>query len=294
MGRWRIYLLGVERMLTPAGVPVNAPDIWWPLLGSLLALPDHSATRAILTNELWPEDGDDQSGRHRLGTAVWRLRRRIPAIESALASAGDRLTFQPGSDFWIDALSFERRAAPVLADRGRLVSPHERHRLRRALALYQGDFLFGREHDAILIHRERLRTLFIDAAYELGQAEAEAGEWIAARDTARRLCMVEPLREDGQRLLIEAHAACGSRGLAVRQYRVLEELLADELGVAPMPETRELAERVSGVGLRSDPPAPRPVEDRIRSWRMSFRDTLVATRDQISQAIELLDQHPPA
>jgi len=294
MGRWRIYVLGVERMLEPGGLAASAPDMWWPLLGSLLALPDHSASRGTLINELWPEDGDELAGRHRLGTAIWRLRSRFPAIETALASTGDRLSFLPASGFWIDALAFERRAAAALADRGRLDSGSERHRLRRALALYQGDFLFGREHDAILIHRERLRTLFIDAAYELGLAEARAGDWIAARDTARRLCAVEPLREDGQRLLIEAHAACGSRGIAVRQYRMLAQLLADELGVAPMPETRELAERVSGLGLGSDPPAPRPVEDRIRSWRMNFRDTLVATRDQISQAIELLDQHPPA
>ena len=295
MSRCKIFLLGAERLSTAMGEAVAVPDVCWPLVGSLLAMPDRSALRAVVTDELWRDSPDDATAKHRLGTALWRLRSRVPALESALVSSGDRLTLELTREFWVDSIAFESRVEAVLADPRRLDRPAERHRLRRALALYQGDFLAGREHEAIAIERERLRSLFIDGAFALASAEARCGHWSAARDAAKRLCIVEPLREDGQRLLIEAYAACGSRGLAVRQYRLLEQLLADELGVAPMPETRKLAERVSGSSLEPERAVGRAVEiGGPWSWRSSFRDSLVVTRDQISRVIALLDEPPAA
>lgn len=295
MSRCKIFLLGAERLSTAMGEAVSVPDVCWPLVGSLLAMPDRCALRAVLTDELWRDSPDDATAKHRLGTALWRLRSRVPALESALVTSGDRLTLELTRDFWVDAIAFESRVEAALADRGRLDRPAERKRLRRALALYQGDFLAGRDYEAIAIERERLRSLFIDGAFALASAEARCGHWSAARDAAKRLCIVEPLREDGQRLLIEAYAACGSRGLAVRQYRLLEQLLADELGVAPMPETRQLAERVSGSSLEPERAVARAVEiGGLWSWRSSFRDSLVVTRDQISRVIALLDEPPAA
>jgi DNA-binding SARP family transcriptional activator len=295
VSRWKLYLLGAERMAAADGQAVSVPDICWPLLGSLISMPDRSASRATIADELWRDSADDASARHRLGTALWRVRTRLPALESALTSTGDRLTLQPGTGLWIDSIAFEMRVEAALGDQARLASPSERQKLRRALALYQGDFLSGRDHDAIAIERERLRSLFIDAAFALASAEARIGNWAEARDAARRLCIVEPLREDGQRLLIEAYAACGSRGLAIRQYRLLEQLLAEELGVAPMAETRQLAERVSGASLEPERETARIVKvGGPWSWRSDFRDTLISTRDQISRVIALLEDPPAA
>ena len=295
MSRCKLFMLGVERMTGASGRAVAVPDICWPLLGSLLAMPDRSASRASLADELWRDSADDASAKHRLGTALWRVRRRVPMLESAVTSAGDRLTLRLGPGLWVDAIAFERRVDRALSDRASLASPGERYRLRRALALYQGDFLVGRDHDTIAVERERLRSLFIDGAFALASTEALSGNWAEARDAARRLCAVEPLREDGQRLLIEAYAACGSRALAVRQYRLLEQVLAEELGVAPMPETRQLAERVSGGTLEPERAAARAVEiGGPWSWRSRFRDTLVSTRDQITRIIALLDNPPAA
>lgn len=293
MSRLRISLLGVERVAAADGRPVSVPDICWPLVGSLLAMPDRSASRAAIADELWRDSPDDAASKHRLGTALWRVRSRLPALDSALVSTGDRLALRLDRAIWVDSLAFEARVEAALADEARLASAGERHRLRRALALYQGDFLTGRDHESIAIERERLRSLFIDAAFALACAEAQGGNWPEARDTAKRMCAVEPLREDGQRLLIEAYAACGSRGLAIRQYRLLEQLLADELGVAPMPETRALAERVSESALEPDRPVAQAVEiGGPWNWHSNFRDTLITTRDQISRILALLDDRP--
>lgn len=293
MSRLRISLLGVERVAAADGRPVSVPDICWPLVGSLLAMPDRSASRAGIADELWRDSPDDAAAKHRLGTALWRVRSRLPALDPVLVSSGDRLTLRLDRGIWVDALAFEARVEAALADEEKLAAAVERHRLRRALDLYQGDFLAGRDHEAIAIERERLRSLFIDAAFALACAEARSGNWPEARDTAKRMCAVEPLREDGQRLLIEAYAVCGSRGLAIRQYRLLEQLLADELGVAPMPETRALAERVSEAPLEPERAAAQAVAiGGPWNWQSHFRDTLISTRDQISQIIALLDDLP--
>lgn len=44
-------------------------------------------------------------------------------------------------------------------------------------------------------------------------------------------------RESGYQQLMRAHAALGNRAEALRTYHWCRELMADELGVSPSPET---------------------------------------------------------
>ena len=294
MNRWRLHLLGVEQLTEVAGRSVAPPDIFWPLIGSLLAAPGGSASRAWIANELWPEAPDDAAAKHRLGTALWRIGSRFAPLRHLLRVDQDRILLCPDARFWIDALAFERRARRALARPEELDCARARRRLARALALYRGDLLASRHNDGLLLERERLRALFIDASFVLASGEARLGNWQQARVIAERLCQVEPLREDAQRLLIEAHAACGNRAVAIRQYRALERLLEAELAVAPMPETVRLHQRIAaahGAASVSDAatamrrsPVPAPLLP-----APAFRASLVAARDQISALIAQLD-----
>jgi DNA-binding SARP family transcriptional activator len=54
------------------------------------------------------------------------------------------------------------------------------------------------------------------------------------------------LREESHRILIAVHLAAGNPGEALRQYRMLCDLLERELGVAPSPASRRLLETVTG------------------------------------------------
>lgn len=254
---WAIYLFGNGAMQRTGRGAVAMPDVWWPVVGKLVAAPERRTTRSLLAAELWP-DKDELAARRCLATAFWRIKSRLPDGLSPLLVKGESVSLALGGRMWIDVLAFERRARAALDDPATLAHPVTRARLRRALALYRGDLLRERDSDSLAIERERLRALFLDASYEPAAAEARAENWPAARGVAQRLCMAEPLREDAQRLLMTAHMHCGGRALAIRQYHQLTALLFNELGVAPMPATIALAERIGARrGLApTDPLAP--------------------------------------
>ena len=61
---------------------------------------------------------------------------------------------------------------------------------------------------------------------------------------ARQLTALDPLREDGHRLLMRLLAASGNRSAALKQHERCMQILRDELGIAPDAETEQLAEAI--------------------------------------------------
>ena len=277
MAIWQLHVLGEESFLVGSGRRIPLPDISWMLLGTVLAAPRRSMSRGRLAAELWP-DSDEAAARHCLATTLWRIRQRLDCRDSLIDARDDLIALVGDRAIWIDALAFERRAQAALDDPASLDSGRVRAKLRRALALYAGDFLPRRMNDLIAIERERLRALYLDAGYELARACASHAEWRTTLELSRSLCAVEPLREDVQRLLMEAHVGCGNRAQALQHYRDFERLLAAELAVRPMRETRELVERIT---LRPQP-APELIE-------RGQRATLVEARQQVALTLSLLD-----
>jgi YVTN family beta-propeller protein len=78
--------------------------------------------------------------------------------------------------------------------------------------------------------RERALTVLADACLRSG-AGREAAKW------AEELIALSPFREAGYRRLMDAHVIAGNRAEALRVYEQCRQLLADELGAYPSPET---------------------------------------------------------
>ena len=80
--------------------------------------------------------------------------------------------------------------------------------LERASALYRDDFLTGLRipvepfNDWVSLERQRLFSLRLDLLQRLAQARAEAGDMDSAIAAARQLTGLDPLREEGHRLLM--------------------------------------------------------------------------------------------
>ncbi|MGH6883230.1 MAG: AfsR/SARP family transcriptional regulator [Hypericibacter sp.] len=185
---------------------------------------------------------------------------------------------------WIDTIAFERRVAPALAAWPAHTALAMRNRMRKALRLYRGDFFPSHDEEWVLLERERLRCLQLDTLHALAIADAGAGDWASAVIVARHLCAAEPLREDGHRLLMEALARTGNRALALRQYRICAAVLARELGVEPMAETRALERRLSGRAPAASAAVPR------RDGGNDLRAALVASRQQVALALGTIDK----
>ncbi|HEY7693880.1 MAG TPA: BTAD domain-containing putative transcriptional regulator, partial [Gaiellaceae bacterium] len=81
--------------------------------------------------------------------------------------------------------------------------------------------------------RERALSVLADACLRSGTAR-EAAKW------AEELIALSPFREAGYRRLMEAHAAAGDRAEALRVYEQCRQLLAEELGAYPSPETESI------------------------------------------------------
>ena len=78
--------------------------------------------------------------------------------------------------------------------------------------------------------RERALSVLADAGLRSGSAR-EAAQW------AEELIALSRFREAGYRRLMEAHVVAGNRAEALRVYEQCRQLLAEELGAYPSPET---------------------------------------------------------
>lgn len=287
MAIWRFHFLGKEVVVDPSGRVCRLPAIAWPALGLLFAAPGRRLGRSTLGGLLWP-DVEESVARHRLATILWRLRQAMPCFEALVVATDRELTLSLPGNVWIDVLWLIRRCERVLADPDCLDRKIERLRVLRALRLHQGTFLAQHDHELLLIERERIRALYLDAGYLLASANLRHGEWNAAIEIGRTLCVEEPLREDVQRLLISSLDRAGQRPLAIQQYHRLETILQEEIGVRPMPESRALYARL--LGRPADPPSSLATESRLEPGPAMLQPSSARSGGPDDRERQLLEQ----
>ena len=136
----------------------------------------------------------------------------------------------------------ERRTTPGAADLAAL---------RDAAALYAGEFMAGFSlsgcpafDEWLLLQREHCRRLALDALFRLTDEALAAGDYPTAATLARRQLALDHWREETIRQLLHALAAAGNQAAALAEYDHARRLLAEELGVAPQPETVQLVEAI--------------------------------------------------
>jgi DNA-binding SARP family transcriptional activator len=240
--------------------------------------------REVLSGLFWG-DHTDTRARSCLSTALWRLRRVLepPGVTRGTYLVTSRIGevgFNCDSEHWVDVAAFEQgvQRQPVPDWFG----------VESAISHYTGDLLEGFYEDWALRERERLRILYLDALGRLLRHQSESGALEAALACGQRILEVDPLREEIHREIIRLHLRSGRRALALRQYEACRGLLASELGIEPMEETRALYDEiVSGSHARASRPRP-AVEDLLPPLR-NAASGLDEVRLQLIRAIRLLD-----
>jgi predicted ATPase len=84
----------------------------------------------------------------------------------------------------------------------------------------------------------------LESLFRLAGQALAGGEYAAAATLARRQLALDRWREEAIRQLLHALAAGGKHAEALAEYEKARRLLAEELGVAPQPETIQLAEAI--------------------------------------------------
>jgi DNA-binding SARP family transcriptional activator len=210
-----------------------------------LAVSEQPQRRATLAALLWP-DADEQKSRG-------ALRRTLSVLRTAL---GDR---------WLDAdgETIELQRTGVRVDVAEFRRALREGRLADAVNLYRGDFLQGfslrdsAEFDVWQVTQsDALRADYADTLSRLAADAERAGDLAEAIAHAKRRLALDPFHEPAHRDLMRLHARSGDRAAAARQYREATRLLDQELGIAPVAETRALHDAIeAGTLPATDGPA---------------------------------------
>lgn len=189
--------------------------------------------RSELLEALWP-DGRDGG----LAPLLSKLRRIVPLDGTRLAL----------DDAWVDveaASDAVHRAESALAQG----EPHRAWGPSQVALFASGrTFLAGEEAPWIDEERRSLSELHLRAleAYAACALAIGGTELPAAVRAGRELTRLEPYRESGWRILMQALDAEGNPAEALQAYDRLRTLLRDELGIAPSGPTQELHRALLG------------------------------------------------
>jgi predicted ATPase/two-component SAPR family response regulator len=237
----RIFALGPGRV--ERGGHELAPSEWTyaksrELLFYLLGQP--SRTKEQIGLALWPEASPSQlrSSFHR---TLHHLRRALGRPEWISFENG-RYSFNRSLDYWFDVEAFESELAEARRHGAGAPGRAIRH-LEEAIDLYKGDFLEElavAEGEWALERQEELRRLHGEALLGLGGLLSQEGRYAEAAEAYRKAIAHDELLEAAHRELMRCHARLGERSQALRHYQALVELLREELGSLPAPETAEL------------------------------------------------------
>lgn len=219
------------------------------LAGYLFEFPGRIHRRERLADLFW-SDAAPEKGRSALNTAIWRIRKILElgsrGAGSHLISVGDDVILELSQFFRVDTHQLENASRLVLNPRegGGELTNSQMQDVTTAVDGYRGPFLDGFDGDWVLQERERLHCLFVRSSFELMRIATLKCQYEIALNFGRRILAMDPLRESVQRNVMLLLVLNGQRAEAVRAYQRLADLLKQELGIAPMPETQRLRNEI--------------------------------------------------
>jgi DNA-binding SARP family transcriptional activator len=218
---------------------IGAPK-WRSVLAVLLIHAGQIVPVDVLINEVWGETPPAKAG-NLISIYVLRLRRLLGDTDSTLL-----VTRAPGYLLRLAAQDTDAQVFETLVREGRRAytagDPEQAAaQLAEALALWRGSPLADVPATMLIeTEAERLAELRLDAAELRIKAELACGSHAQVIPELRRLLADHPLREGLWLLLMQALDGAGRHAEALDAYGQARNAIADELGVDPGAELRQL------------------------------------------------------
>ena len=240
----RIYLTGAvaiehgEHLIREKGFPGRQGRIAF----AFLAVHRHrSISRDELVSAIWPDDAAAQTDTA-LDAILSKLRSMLKSAGFAPADAGiavasGTVALQLPSNAWIDLEAAANALDEAEGALRRADCAAAWSLSNIAVVISRRPFLPDLEAPWIEGQRRTLRSLQMRALQCLATVSANNGEPLQAIQHAVEMVDLEPFRETAYQLLMKMHAAAGDRAEALRVFAKCRELLRDELGVSPSPQT---------------------------------------------------------
>ena len=187
---------------------------------------------------LWPADQDDGG----LDPILSKLRGVLRAAgfapgAAAIDATGGTIALRLPADSWVDT----EAAANALDEAEGALRRHDTGAAwgvaNIAVVITRRILLPTAEAPWIESQRTVLRAMQLRGLQCLVTVRTNNGEPLLAIQHAAEMVELEPFRETAYQLLMRMHAAAGDRAEALRVYARCRELLREELGVSPSPQT---------------------------------------------------------
>jgi len=215
-----------------------------------LAVAARPFSRQALAGLLWG-DLPEADARRNLRGVLMKLRAEFDPF---LLVSHQSLAFNRESAYTLDLEQFKALVARPADGRP------QPDNLRRAVALYRGDFLedFHLRHapafeEWLTQQRAQLRKHMVDALQTLTAVALQTAAYDEGIAHARRLLTLEPADEAIHRQLMRLLSLSGQRSAALAQFDQCRTVLRDELGIEPADETAVLRDQIRSNSLT--PPA---------------------------------------
>lgn len=222
-----------------------------------LAHERHEHQREFLATLLWSDLAQERA----LGNLRTALSNLSTQLKDYLIITRQTVMLRPDADCWVDSLALR----DALKRTETLNAASAAH-LSDALSLYRGSFLAGfhlRDSESFEEWRayeaDVLQTQVLSGLQRLVKYALDSHQYDSGIEHARRAIAIDPLHEEAHRGLMLLLARVGQRRAALAQYETCVQLLRDELGVDPEPETTALFERLRSETMTAAPvttPAP--------------------------------------
>jgi DNA-binding SARP family transcriptional activator len=176
---------------------------------------------------------------------LWRLNKAAPGL---IEVSGSALRLAAGVR--VDVREFNDWAQQAIAP------PGGADDVAVPDAALLGELLPGWYDDWVLLERERLRQLRMQALEAVAARLAFLGRHCEALEAAYAAVRAEPLRESAHRTVVRVHLAQGNLAEALRAYDFFRTMVEDELGVPPTEQMTRLVQDIPR--LRRTPAAEHP------------------------------------
>jgi predicted ATPase/DNA-binding SARP family transcriptional activator len=197
-----------------------------------------SRTKEQIGLVLWPDASEAQL-RSNFRVAMYHLRHALGRSEWILFE-NEQYTFNRALPYWFDLEAFESNLAE--AHRLQANNPAQAiSHLEKAMQHYRGEFLEGwNSGEWHFQRRQELEREYLNVLLTLGHLHFAQAHYAQAADAYLRAIATDSYLETAHRELIRCYARLGECGQALRHYQELVELLRDEVGTLPSPETQAL------------------------------------------------------
>lgn len=216
--------------------------------------------RDDLGEMLWPEQ-EEEVVRRNLRQALFSLRQTLeppPLPAGSILQVRQARVYLDPARVTTDVSDFE-----ALIERARKAkSPSEEAALyQEAICLYRGELLPGLHDEWILRERLKMEDLYVSCLRKLIAFSKLEGRHDDTIIYLRKALTQEPLQEEWHTDLMDQYLKAGRPSSALKQYRELESLLAEQLGCTPSAGSKSLAHLAERAATISKvPPQVRSIE----------------------------------